>query len=153
VLSREERRRWIRKADGGRDVSVVRMARVCGKDKRLCAAAVRGPEKIAEAGLGCVRRRTGGCEGGERGRKGGGVGGTALQAGRTEGDCGTEGGVEYTETVVVEPEIESGVVGCSCGHSSEVKVPGVDDMDVMGVRGKNEILKGERREDLGGEGG
>lgn len=132
---------------------MVRVARVCGKDKRLCAAAVRGPEKTAEAGLGCVRRRTGGCEGGERGRKGGGVGGTALQAGRTEGDGGAEGGVEYTETVVAEPEMESGVVGCSCGHSSEVKVPEVDDMEAMGVRGRNEMLKGERREDLGGEGG
>jgi hypothetical protein len=129
------------------------MARV-GKDKRLCAAAVRGPEKIAEAGLGCVRRRTGGCEGGERGRKAGGVGGTALQAGRTEGDCGAESGVEYTETVVVEPGMESGVVGSGWGHSFEVKVPGVDGMEVMGVRGKNETLKGVRREDLlGGEGG
>jgi hypothetical protein len=114
---------------------------------------VRGPEKIAEAGLGCVRRRTGGCEGGERGRKGGGVGGTALQAGRTEGDLGAEGGVEYTETEVVEPEMESGVVGRSCGHASEVKASGVDGMEAMGVRGKNEMLKGERREDLGGEGG
>ena len=93
-------------------VSVLRVARA-GKDKRLCAAAVRGPEKIAEAGLGWVRRRTGGCEGGERGRKAGGVGGTALQAGSTEGDCGAESGVEYTETVDVEPEMESGVVGCS----------------------------------------
>jgi len=74
---------------------------------------VRGPGKITETGLGWVRRRTGGCEGGERGRKAGGVGGTALQAGRTEGDSGVERGVEYTETVVVEAEIESGVVGCS----------------------------------------
>ena len=68
------------------------MPEVCGarvgKEKRLCAAAARGPEKIAEAGLGWVRRRIGGCEGAERGRKAGGVGGTALQAGRTEGDGG-----------------------------------------------------------------
>ena len=93
-------------------MSAARVARA-GKDKRLCAAAVRGPEKIAEVGLGWVRRRTGGCEGGERGRKAGGVGGTALQAGKMEGDWGAESGVEYTEMVVVEPEMESGVVGCS----------------------------------------
>jgi len=87
------------------------MARV-GSDKRLCAAAVRGPVKTAEVGLGCVRRRIGGCEGGDRGRKAGGVGGTALQAGKAEGDCGAESGVVYTEVVVVECEIESGVEGC-----------------------------------------
>lgn len=56
-----------------------------------------------------MRRRTGGREGGERGRKAGGVGGTALQAGSEEGDCGAESGVEYTDRVVVE----SGVDGCS----------------------------------------
>ena len=54
-----------------------------------------------------MRRRTGGRGGAERGRKAGGVGGTALQAGR-EGDCGADSGVAYTEREVVE----SGVEGC-----------------------------------------
>ena len=34
-----------------------------------------------------------------------------------------------------------------------MKVPGVDGIEAMGVRGKNDKLKGQRREDLGGEGG
>ena len=34
-----------------------------------------------------------------------------------------------------------------------MKTPGVDGMELMGVRGTKEILKGEEREDLGGEGG
>jgi hypothetical protein len=96
-----------------------------------------------------VRRRTGGRGGGERGRKAGGVGGTAFQAGRTEGDCGAESGVEYTERVAVE----SGVEGCSCGSSSVVKVAGVEGGEEMGERGLKDKLKGERREDLVGDGG
>lgn len=99
-----------------------------------------------------MRRRTGGRGGGERGRKAGGVGGTALQAGRSdgEGDWGAEeSGVEYTERVAVE----SGVEGCSCDSSSVAKVAGVEGGEDMGERGQKERPKGERREDLGGEGG
>lgn len=93
-----------------------------------------------------MRRRTGGRGGGERGRKAGGVGGTALQAGRTEGegDWGAESGVEYTERVAVE----SGVVGWSCGSSSVA-----EGGEEMGERGEKDKPKEERRDDLGGEGG
>ena len=99
-----------------------------------------------------MRRRTGGRGGGERGRKAGGVGGTALQAGRTagDGDWGAEeSGVEYTERVPVE----SGVEGCSCGSSSVANAAGVEGDEEMGERGQKDRPKGERREDLGGEGG
>jgi hypothetical protein len=34
-----------------------------------------------------------------------------------------------------------------------VKVPGVDGIEAMEGRGKNDKPKGERRDDLGGEGG
>jgi hypothetical protein len=34
-----------------------------------------------------------------------------------------------------------------------VNVPEVDGIEAMGVRGKKDRLKGERRDDLGGEGG
>jgi hypothetical protein len=63
---------------------------------------------MAEAGLVWLRGRAGGWEGGERERKDGGVGGTAFQAGRAEGDSdwGAVRGVEYSETVVVEPGVE-----------------------------------------------
>lgn len=59
-----------------------------------------------------MRRRTGGRGGGERARETGGVGGTALQAGRGEGDRGAESGVEYTDRVVEESGV-AGVDGCS----------------------------------------
>ncbi len=96
-----------------------------------------------------MRRRTGRRGGGERDRKAGGVGGTALQAGRADGDCGAESGVEYTEMVVVE----SGVEGCSGGSSSVAKAAGVEGDEEMGERGKKGKPKRERRENLGGEGG
>lgn len=97
-----------------------------------------------------MRRRIGGRGGGgERCRKAGGVGGTAFQAGRTEGDCGAESGVEYTDRVAVE----SGVEGWNCGSSSVRQAAGVEGGEVIGEREQKDKPKGERRVDLGGEGG
>lgn len=95
-----------------------------------------------------MRRRTGGRGGGESGRKAGGVGGTALQAGKTDGDGGAESGVVYTERVA----LESGVEGCGWGSSSVAKVAGVEGEEEMGERGPKDKAKGARREDLVGEG-
>lgn len=46
--------------------AAVRMTRA-GSDRRLLVEAESVPDRMAEAGLGWVRRRTGGLEGGERG--------------------------------------------------------------------------------------
>lgn len=49
--------------------------------------------------------------------------------------------------------VESGVEGCSCGSSSVAKAAGVEGGEDMGESVQKERPKGERREDLGGEGG
>ena len=52
----------------------------------------------------------------------------------------------------MEPGVESGVEGCTWGHSSE-KDGDVGGTEDIGVRGRKEKPNVERREDLAGEGG